>query len=374
MLFNKGSKGADEVKAIIGFNHRSLKFENLIPYIEFAESDILRYLINQDLLSAAQTHYDSNNYLATPIAMLTAPVNETQQAKTIREALNASNTLLNAKYALLDNLVKKLQSPIIRHAIRMYYPSSDVDHTETGRKINKDENQSIPWEWQIEKDNANMLELAHRSEESLMEFLFTNQDNDPLDDLWKDSDAANTARGLMINNAADFSKIIFINNSRRVYISLVPLISEVEREIIKPCFLEADYNAIKALILTGVTIIPENETAEAKIIREGLIKKLNSAIIPLAYYTISDALIQHSCEVMPDGIFQNYYTNAIASKAVANAKDRIGLSAFMRRKAEIALKKLQEYLTKLNTEADGETYTPADITERMDSTQKYCRP
>jgi len=374
MLFNKNGKGADEIKAIIGFSYRSMKYDNLLPYLEFAERDLVSYLINQSLIDAAQTHYDSNSYLATPIAPIPAPPNETAQNKAIREALNASNVIINALNALKDQLVQKIQSPLIRHALRMYFPSSDVQHTESGRSIIVTNEQKPAFEWQIEKDNANMLELAHRSEEALMDFLFANQDDDPLDDLWKDSDAAKTARGLMINTAAEFSKIIFINNSRRVFTALVPLINEIERDIIKPCFLAADYDAIKALILSGINKIPENETDEAKIIRETIIEKYNKAIIPLAYYSIAAALTQFSVEVMPDGIFQNFYTNAIASKAIAKDKDRIGLAAYMQRKGDAALKKLQEYLTKLTTVAAGETYTPVDSTERMDETQKYCRP
>lgn len=360
MIFNKNGAGATEVKDLMGFTYASINFKNLIPYIGFAERDLINNIVGQTLFTAVQAHYDSANYMATPIAMIPAPPGETGPAKVIREALNAANTILNAKYALLDLLVKNCQSPIIRHSLRTYFPSADVQHTESGRAITVTDTQKPAFEWQVEKDNANLLDLAHRAEELLIEFLFLNKNSVPLDTLWKGTDAAKALTGGFINSAVDFSKLFFINNSKRVFMAVSPIMQEKLRDIIKPCFLAVDYDAIITAIQAG------SVTGETKTM-------LDKAAVPLAYYTMADALKQLSVEVLPDGVFQNYYTNAVASKSIANSADRLGLSAFIERKADIELKKLQEFLLKRSTVAGGEAYEPVALTDRMDETNLFFR-
>jgi len=361
MIFNKNGTGATEVKDLMGFTYASINFKNLSPYIEFPERDIINNIVGQTLFTAVQAHYDSANYKATPIAMVPTPPGESGPAKIIREALNAANAVLNAKYALLDSLVLKLQSPIIRHALRMYMPSSDVQHTEAGRSITVTETQKPAFEWQVEKDNANMLDLAHRAEELLIEFLFLNKNSVPLDTLWKDTDAAKALTSGFINSAVEFSKIFFINNSKRVFLAVSPIMQEKLRDIIQPGFLAADYDTIITAIQAG------SVTGETKTM-------LDKASVPLAYYTMADALKQFSVEILPNGVFQNYYTNAVSSKAIANSTDRLGLSAFIERKADIEFKKLQEFLLKRSTITSGETYEPEVLTDRMDSDNLFFRP
>ena len=350
MLFNKNNQGAVEVKELMGFTYVSIPFDNLVPYIEFAERDLIRQIVSKTLIETAQAHYDSANYKAAPAEAIE---NETEEQKTAREALNAKN-------ALLDTLVKKIQNPIIRHALRMYFPSSDVQHTDSGRSITVTENQKPAFEWQVEKDNANMLVLAHIAEEMLIEFLFDNKDSDPLDTVWKDTEAAKALKGSLINSAEEFSKVFYINNSRRVFMAISPIMREKEH-MIESCFLPSDFETLKTAIETGTL------TADQKI-------TLGKCIIPLAYYTMADALKQINIEMLPDGLFQSFYLNAVSSKAIAKSDDRIGLSVFIERKADIELKKLQEYLLKKSLTNSGIEYEPENLTDRMDPVNKFFRP
>ncbi|MFZ4569772.1 MAG: DUF6712 family protein [Bacteroidales bacterium] len=371
MLFNKEDNGSLELKALIGFIYKSINFDNLISYIGFAERDIKK-IIGPEVFEVAQDHYDSDNYLLA----------EADQD--------------HPEYLILDELVSKLQFPVAVHAYRKYVPSSDLTHSNKGRQIFVSEEEKPAFEWQIEKDNENLLRLAHEATDILLEFLDDHIDDivtpEPLPQLaeeldldqedepeimeqepvlfgdtpdtplipWKTSPAFLATRELFIGKVEEFEKVFRIGGSRLVFLSLVPIMRRIQDNEIKSCFSAEKY----AELLEDMA---GNEISAANAI---IIDKIQQ---PLALLTLSLAAKRLTAEILPDGIFSNLTTVVIKAKNPASKIDRNEVSSSLEKDGMRELRKLQDHMAALEAEADGEIIEAVDFTEHIDATQKFVR-
>jgi hypothetical protein len=343
MLFNKNSTGSSEVKDLIGFIYRSINFDNLKSYIDFAERDI-RKIVGKDVLITAQNHYASDNYLL-PEADADHP-----------------------EYAVLDELVRKIQYPVAVLAYRRYAPSNDVTHSDKGRQIFVSEQEKPAFEWQIEKDNENLLSLAHEAIDMLIEFL-----DDHLDDVlideddeevslipWKEAAERSALKSLFIPDVMDFEKVILIGGSRYTFLALMPIMARLQENEIKSVITAERYDDIQAEILAG-TISAGNAA---------LIDKIRQ---PLALLTLSVAVKRLTVEVLPTGVFSNIVTNVIKGKQNAGKTERNEISDQLERDGLRELRKLQDHIAALDAAISGETIAAADLTEHIDPDNLFVR-
>ena len=367
MLFNKdGTTGSLELKALIGFIYKSINFDNLKSYIGFAERDIKK-IIGTDVFQVAQDHYDSENF---------------QLAEADED---------HPEYAVLDELVSRIQYPVAVHAYRKYVPSSDLTHSDKGRQIFVSEQEKPAFEWQIEKDNENLLRLACEATDILLEFLDFHMDDevtivpedetDPEEETdppadppaepeteatptilipWKTSNAFLATRELFINTVDEFQKIFMIGGSRLVFIALLPIMRRVQDNELKSCFTAEKYAELLAQMAVN-SISEENAII------------LDKARQPLALLTLSVAAKRLTAEVLPDGIFSNLTTSVIKSKMPSSNIDRNEVSSSLEKDGLRELRKLQDYLAKLAAAAAGETIEAIDFTDRIDATEKFVR-
>ena len=347
MIFNKNNSGSLELKELIGFIYKSINFNNLKSYIGFAERDIIK-IIGQDVFNTAQSHYSSNNFRVTGCEME------------------------HPEYLILDELVEKIQYPVAVHAYRRFVPSSDLTHSDKGRQIFVSEQEKPAFEWQIEKDNENLLRLACEATDLLLEFL-----DEHTEDVinsegiggeerqgflipWKLSQAYLTTRKLFIPTVDEFQKVFMIGGSRLVFISLLPIMFRVQENEIKPCFTEEKYAEL-------LEQMAGDEVSE----NNALI--LDKARQPLALLTLSVAVKRLTIEVLPDGIFSNMTTSVIKSKMPASKIDRNEVALSLEKDGMKELAKLQEFIRKQNLVASGETYIAVDPSARIDETLKFVR-
>ncbi len=373
MLFNKEEHGSLELKALIGFIYKSINFDNLKSYIGFAERDI-RKIIGAEVFHVAQDHYDSENYLLT----------EADED--------------HPEYLVLDELVSRIQYPVAVHAYRKYVPSSDLTHSDKGRQILVTEQEKPAFEWQIEKDNENLLKLAHESTDILLEFLDDHkddivtpaplvqshgdldQDEEPSGEIpdvendtllfgdtpetllipWKTSAAYLASRELFINTVDELQKIFMIGGSRLVFLSLLPLMRRIQWNEIKSCFTEEKYAELQEQVQSG-------EISEANAII------LDKARQPLVLLSLSVAAKRLTAEILPDGIFSNITTTVIKSKSPASKIDRNEVSSSLEKDGMRELRKLQDYMAIIDAETAGITLEAVDLTEHIDATLKFVR-
>jgi hypothetical protein len=349
MLFNKDAKGSLEMKALIGFIYKSINFDNLKSYIGMSERDV-RKTIGKEVFDVAQAHYDSENY------QLAEPDED------------------HPEYTILDELIQRIQYPVAVHAYRRYVPSSDLSHSDKGRQIYVSEQEKPAFEWQIEKDNENLLRLANDGTDMLLEFLNDNMDlvitTSDLSDPpvitetpvipWKNSDAYKASRELLINTVEEFEQIFMIGGSRLLFISLLPIMRRIQDNEIRACFTQDKFAEIR-------TQIQENNLSEENIII------LDKARQPLALLTMATAAKRLTAEVLPDGIFSNLTTSVIKAKSPASKIDRNEISSLLEKDGLRELRKLQDHLAVLAAAASGVTIEPVDFSERIDVTEKFVR-
>ena len=351
MLFNKGDNGAYELKDLIGFIYKSINFNNLKSYIGMAERDIIR-IIGSDVFQKAQDHYDSDFY-QVPEPDTPAPGDPSLEE--------------HPEYAILDELVARIQYPVAIHAYRKFAPNSDLTHSDKGRQIFVSDNEKPAFEWMVEKDNENLIRLANEATDILLEFLDDHiadtVEVDGADVLlipWAESDAYVKSKGLFINTVEEFEDVFRIGGSRLTLLSLAPIMKRVQENDIKPCFSADMYSEISSQIIDN-TVSDENQVI------------LDKARQALALLTLSVAAKRLTTEFLPDGLFVNQVTSVVKAKGPAGKIDRNEVSVNLQRDGMSELRKLQDYLAKIAAIDSGETIEAIDLTEHINPDEKFVR-
>lgn len=150
-------------------------------------------------------------------------------------------------------------------------------------------------------------------------------------DLWKDSEAFNLGKSDLFRTTAEFQEFQNINNSRRTYLSLLPILKQVSRQHLLPVLGKEQYDEL-------VTQLRENTLTEAN---ELLLEKTRAAAAAWAVY--------YATMKMPVVIDQDGF------RVVANA-EAIDQRAYASEVTQTAILALQQ-----SSEAEARTNT-ADLT------------
>lgn len=354
MLFNKSNIGQEELKELLGFLYASNNFANIKTDIALAEEDMIR-LIGQEVYDYAEAHYISNDYMFSPA-----------------EGEDGSDAAL----LLLDDLVHHIQLPVAYYAWYNFSQHLDVTHSEDGRKVILDkDNESMAWEWMLHRDDDATINKAHKTTDRLIAFLEKNEEalliegEGEEDDVyvWKGTESQIIARSLFINNAVDFDNIFPIDQSRRFFIKIIPFIKEVERKHILPVLGAELFDELKAAIGDG-SMYDDTDTDYAA--NQALLALIK---VPLAFLTLSLAVKRLSFIMMPNGIFQDFESGVQKAKQPVAADVKRSIAKMLEDDGIKELENLQKEITKIYTEALGETYEPTDMTERMDPDELFFR-
>ncbi len=301
MLFNKNNEGTAELRKRISFLYANLKFENIYTDVELAEES-LKEVIGSEVFTKAQVHYDSASY-------------------------NPEGT------DVLDRLVQHIQLPIAYFAGFEYIKTADVSHESTGRKVKIDaENEKIPFEWMLDRDNAAILNKAHKTTDRLILFLEKNEEATD----WKDSEAQKTARSLFVNTAKQFDGIYPIDESRRFFLKVLPFMKSTEKKDLLPILGER-FDYLKAKITAN------DLTADDKV----LLEYVNDALV---LKTMTKATRRFSISVIPEGVFQNYISERLTTQGKIPAADKVRMEVYetLDKEAKRLLSDLIEHINKLD--------------------------
>lgn len=316
MLFNKRGNGTEELRKFIGFLYSDTHYENLEMDVLTATEDI-QEIVSESVINAAESHYNSEDYLTG----------------------KDDNT------KLLDKLVASVQLPIALFSIYSFMKSADVSHQDTGRKVKiSAENEKIPFQWMLERDDRETLKKANKALDRLITFLDKNIDKEPISTTWKTSEECKKSKRLMINSAKDFDAIFPIDRSRQFFIRISSFILETERKFILPIIGETKYTTIKNKISTGN---PELDDKEKKII------EISGPA--LVFLSLKMAIERLNSNQLPEEIFSVVLNDE--DKNNGNKDLRKSLIVHFSDIAKPELLALQSYITKINT-PEGEIKTP----------------
>lgn len=265
MIFNKTNNGSEELSAIVGSYYKSNDFDKVKSDIILATAELVK-IIGKPVYDLAEAAYKSTDE-------------------------NPQNI----------ELVPLVQLPIAILATFNLYRQNDVSHEDSGRKVKIDpENEKIPWEWQLKRDDEIQLDRYYQAVDVLIAYLDASNLNE-----WHDSDQKKLANSLFIKNADKFNMYFPINSSGRMYMMLLPWIREAERKYIKPVLGEQFEKYLTATNLTD---------AEKEI--------LELVYPPIPLFAMSIAIRRMPIGVIPSGIIRNF----IDGSQTMNASDPAGIS------------------------------------------------
>lgn len=337
MIFNKNSKGNEELRIQTGSYYKSNDFDKISVKVELAQDELIS-LIGKAIFLKAETHYLSENYLAAPVP---EPVETGSGSGSAGEGIPAVD------YALLDKLVSYIQLPIAFLATMWHYQGNDISHEDSGRKMKIDSaSEKIAWDWQYDRDDAAALRNYQRALDRLIRFLNENAESLPE---WKNSEARKTSLNLFINTAEHFNRLFAIDDSPVFFLRLAPIMREIERKHIKPILGTEKFNELKAAIRSG------DELTETD-------QELYDYICdPIPLLTMSMAVKRFSLTVIPEGVVQNFFSERTTTKASIPATiDLINtVSKSLWKDGEFVLNELKKYWSI----AGAEEITDETITE-----------
>lgn len=233
-----------------------------------------------------------------------------------------------------EEMISLFQYPIAMLGYLSYVQNADVSHEDSGRKVKIDkDSESMPWEWQVVRDNEAIRNKGNRGIDRLIAFLDKNIGELPE---WRDSEQRKDINSLFVKSAKEFNDIVPIDSSRVFYLRVLPYIRKEDREI--QSFLgNTGYEEIKAAMRTDT--VTEEQLEIIGLCRE---------IIPLR--VMATAVRRLAVQVLPESVVMRFDADRNTMKASTPVSSEM-IAAIERSylaEADQAVVRLQQFLTKLN--------------------------
>ena len=261
----------------------------------------MELLINssEELRQLTGNYYANNDFskVVGDIEQATEELTELVGEKVMELAAAGENT----------ELLKKVQRPIAILATLRLYRKNDLSHEDDGRKfkISTDGTDKLPWEWQLDRDDAMHLEEYYRAVDALIRYL--NKTN--LQE-WTESDTYLEAQKLIIRSGRELNRYFPTEGSERLYLMLVPFIREVQTRTVSRAYGE------KWLELLG----EKGTETEAHY----------AASMAVALLAMSAALRRLPLRLFPMGVVQGYLAeNGMKGSQVPSLDDVARTAAWM---------------------------------------------
>ena len=252
MIFNKDKNGAQELRELTGNYYANNKFDKISGEIELATEE-LSSLIGDEAMKLAEKYY-------------TEPDKDADA-----------------------ELVRKVQRPVAILATLRMYRKNDLSHEDDGRKFKMatDNSEKLPWEWQLDRDDALHLEEYYRAVDILIRYLNKKQLKE-----WTDTSLYKLSQTLIIRNGEAFDGYFPIERSERMYLMLVPFIREAQMLTVK-----------RAYGSEWEELLKEKESSETD--------AHFAACKAVALLAMSMALRRLSLSAIPNGVIRKFMTENV---------------------------------------------------------------
>lgn len=209
MLFNKNNNGSEEIYQLTGTFHAATDFKSIETDVQLAESQVAGVAGSEVMEMATEAYASGTNQ------------------------------------ALLD----AVRLPIACLAVSYYARKSGLSVGETGRKLKVDENEKVPFEWMLDRDNRELRERYYRAIDMMLEYISVNY-----------PDIENSRRGpSIVKTIDDFESVYPINGSRYTLHLMRSLLAEAQESLEKKIASEDISKlasmpaAIRYVVLTALT-------------------------------------------------------------------------------------------------------------------------
>jgi hypothetical protein len=282
----------------------SNSIENWFPYIDEAQETFIKPVLGDVL-------YDQ---LQDLIALDPAPPDDGTTAENLAELLTI------------------LRKPLALYALWLGADEFGVSISSQGIQVIETPTHKTAPQYRVQNLKENWIRRANTSLDLVLKFLDEHKAEYPGFDP-QDAD-------LFIRGTLEFNSEVDIRESRRVFVSLKPIIRSVEKKYIRPTLSAELFDELKTAWKS------DDDLTTAQLVLLDLIRPA------LAHLTIARALLEISIDILDWGIFDtagNTFAN-VSSKQASN-KDRISIMAEAnQRDGESELKALQQYLDETASE------------------------
>ncbi len=300
-----------QIKEYVAINLAN-EFNAIKPYIKQAETKFIKPVIGKDMYNDIDTYLQSSDQS-------------------------------DEKY---NELIDRIRLPLIYYACYLYAPIGNVQVSSTGIHIVVNENKKTAFEWQIDKLEQSWLNTAHDFIEEVIEYL---NENASTFTKWRESDEYIKAHSLFILSAKQFNEYVFINNSRRLYSALTPIIEDIERKYILPTIGTDMFNALKE---------DQQSSSGPSEYNEILINKIASAVAKLS---MARAVKEFSIEIIPNALFEKVVQVTQNAKQSASADKMAIYINELTDNGKAEIKGIQEYLDETASETIFTEYFESDL-------------
>ena len=121
-----------------------------------------------------------------------------------------------------DGLVAAVRLPVAILAVARYSMQTLVHHGDS-RKVRSDDNEKLPWEWMIDRDDAAQREKYYRAMDALYTYL-DESDNAS----WKASEPYRRRKMAIVSSLREFEAVYPIDHSYYVFWMLLSLVVEMQ--------------------------------------------------------------------------------------------------------------------------------------------------
>lgn len=192
MIFNKNGKGSDELYKLSGTFQASTDFNAIEAEIDSATAEVSD-IVSPAVMTAAEDIYG-------------------------KEQPDADE----------QKFLQAVQRAVAYLAIGRYARLTGLSHGDTGRKIKTDENEKIPFEWMIDRDDREMRERYFRALDALFALLETAAPETEWKEAWEKSEARTLAMSLIVKTLRDVEHVYPLEHSRYMFHMLAPVIKEIQ--------------------------------------------------------------------------------------------------------------------------------------------------
>ena len=308
MLFNKEKSGAKELRELTGNYYANNDFSKITGEIELAEEE-LSLLIGEDVLKLAEEAYSN-------------PENDEHK-----------------------DLIRKVQRPIAILATLRMYQKNDLSHEDDGRKFKTatDGSEKLPWEWQLDRDDALHLEEYYKAVDALIRYL----NKQGLKE-WTDGNLYKLSQTLIVRNGEAFDTYFPIERSERMFLMLVPFIREAQTLTVKRAYGNA-----------WDELVAENETPDTD--------AHFAACKAVALLAMSMALRRLSLSLIPGGVIRKFMAETgMGESEPASLEDVKRVANWMADDAAI-------WVDEMKRVRDGGQTPEYGLLPENDRRNKYCR-
>ena len=243
-----------------------------------------------------------------------------------------------------DPLRLRVQRPIAILATLRMYQKNDLSHEDDGRKfkVSTDGTDKLPWEWQLDRDDALQMEAYFRAVDALINHL-----NKTKPEEWTSTPLYRSMQQLIVRSGSDFDCYFPIQRSERTYLLLVPFIREAQLMTVQDAY-GADWDKL-------LTETADNETAAHY-----------AASMAVCLLAMATALTRLPLKLLPCGVVRGYMAESgMRESEPASLEDVRRASDWMRADAS-------RWIDKMKRARDGST-PDYELLPRNHPRNKYCR-